>query len=734
MGKASAVTHLKARRQPRSQAEDAASGFLPDMARDQLLKLAKTYLAERGVEWPLATKLGIEALNGTEIKTVLGYRRHDAALKIPYRSATGKRLEYCRLRYLGDTLPVDRDGDKIRYQQRKGTDPDLYIPAVPGVDWKAILADPGQELILTEGEVKAICATVRGIHTLALGGVWSFRSAPKGIDLLPALKAIAWTGRRVTIVFDSDLASNPDVRRAQGYLAEVLAQQGADVRIQNVPAPPVDPGAAPTGEKMPKAGLDDFMVRVEREGGVAAQAVREEILGPAEEYAACQALWSMNWEAAVIKDSSRYLVFETGKTLNRQEFTQTYYADRKYRVAVEGENGQPTFKTVKTAQTWNEWPHRMKVEGITYEPGKPAFVGGYWNNWRGWGIEPRPGDVDWWLRLARYLTQREPAALDTLIQWFAWQLHNPGRLTYGTLVWGPTQGTGKTALAAPFAGDPQQKIVGIFGANASFIRSEQMHANFQEVLAFKQFVQVEEVSGNRGDRRQDADRFKNTVYAGQISINRKYQPEITIRNTINLYLTSNHPDALFLERTDRRWFVIQTPREKEKAEFYARYFRAASDPRNVAALFHYMLNEVDVSRFNPDAPPTTAAKLAMMGASETPLGDWAAQLREDPTFLVRGKKPGATEEDVAPLWSSEQLLSRIRKDLSNDRIDKVSLGRELARKGFEQVHDGKLVKTTAGRKRLWAIRDADRWLSASHEAIAAEWEGSHQKPKPKKKF
>ncbi|MGC3997487.1 MAG: DUF3854 domain-containing protein [Anaeromyxobacter sp.] len=321
MGGSKAVTHLKAVRQPRARGEgdDAAAGFFPDMARDELLKLAKEYLSERGVEWALATKsLGIEALNGTQIRKLLGYRRHDAALLIPYSDAAGRALKFFRLRYLGSQLPIDSDGDAIRYQQARGTDPELYIPGVPGVDWDAVFSDPTRELVLTEGEVKAICATVRGVLTLALGGVWSFRSAAKGIDVLPALKKIEWRGRRVTIVFDSDLTANPDVRRAQGFLAEILTQLGAVVHVQNVPPPPVNPAAEPSG-KLPKAGLDDFMVRAEREGGDAAQAVREEILAHAEPYAASQALWAMNKEVAVLQDSSRYLVFDGSRILNRQD-------------------------------------------------------------------------------------------------------------------------------------------------------------------------------------------------------------------------------------------------------------------------------------------------------------------------------------------------------------------------------------------------------------------------------
>src|ERR1700690_565795 len=58
------------------------------------------------------------------------------------------------------------------------------------------------------------------------------------------------TNRYIFIVFDSDAVSNPQVRKAEHFLAEFLRHQGAYVAVKRIP-----PG--PNGEKV---GLDDYLL------------------------------------------------------------------------------------------------------------------------------------------------------------------------------------------------------------------------------------------------------------------------------------------------------------------------------------------------------------------------------------------------------------------------------------------------------------------------------------------
>jgi hypothetical protein len=69
-------------------------------------------------------------------------------------------------------------------------------------------------------------------------------------ELIDDLVAVAWEGRRVVIVFDSDIADKYDVQLAAWEFSKVLAPLGAKVLLARLPA----------GVDGAKVGLDDFLL------------------------------------------------------------------------------------------------------------------------------------------------------------------------------------------------------------------------------------------------------------------------------------------------------------------------------------------------------------------------------------------------------------------------------------------------------------------------------------------
>src|SRR5262252_3876595 len=63
----------------------------------------------------------------------------------------------------------DGHGHTIRYFQRAGTPPRLYVPAPA----RAVLMDPTVTLFVTEGEKKALKGNQEGFPSVAVGGLWS---------------------------------------------------------------------------------------------------------------------------------------------------------------------------------------------------------------------------------------------------------------------------------------------------------------------------------------------------------------------------------------------------------------------------------------------------------------------------------------------------------------------------------------------------------------------------------
>ena len=119
-------------------------------------------------------------------------------------------------------------------------------------------------LVITEGEKKAIAADQFGFPCVGLVGVYGWTqkrvrdadgrgSGPR--KLIPDLEAIPWQDRRVTFIFDSDAATNDNVKWAEHHLAETLKKLGADVRVVCLPSGPDGDDGKPV-----KVGLDDFLV------------------------------------------------------------------------------------------------------------------------------------------------------------------------------------------------------------------------------------------------------------------------------------------------------------------------------------------------------------------------------------------------------------------------------------------------------------------------------------------
>ena len=121
--------------------------------------------------------------------------------------------------------PVDdAEGHTIRYYQRSGTPPRLYIPARA----RTALADPVMTLLITEGEKKALKANQEGLACVAVGGLWNWQSSRRPIA---DLDRIDWCDRETLIVPDSDVWTRSDLLQPVFALGKELEGRGAKVAV-----------------------------------------------------------------------------------------------------------------------------------------------------------------------------------------------------------------------------------------------------------------------------------------------------------------------------------------------------------------------------------------------------------------------------------------------------------------------------------------------------------------------
>jgi len=100
----------------------------------------------------------------------------------------------------------------IKYEFPKGQSMRVDCPPV----CQPMLANPQIPLWITEGQKKADALASLGLCAIALLGVWNWRgkNALGGTTILSDFDYIAFEGRDVRIVFDSDVMVKPEVRQA----------------------------------------------------------------------------------------------------------------------------------------------------------------------------------------------------------------------------------------------------------------------------------------------------------------------------------------------------------------------------------------------------------------------------------------------------------------------------------------------------------------------------------------
>ena len=661
-------------------------------------------LKESGLDANDAKKLGFKAMNATECQE-LGLSRAGEGFKIPYYDSQGNELPMFRYRYYDTEVEGGfLAGAKLRkYDQPLNTDPEIYLPQL--VDWETIKKDSNKLLLVTEGEIKAACATKQGFATIGLGGVFNFGSRKKFQWVLPSLESFDWRQRHVYIVFDSDAATNPNVLLAEQRLARELTDRNAMVHIVSIPADGPD-----------KVGLDDFIVKQGKEA-------LGELLEKSAKYIEYEALHQLNTEVVFIEHPPQVLFLPKenhpdeqprNRIVSTEDFVKIY-ADRKWHTLDAA--SKPVVK--KAGKEWLEWSGRAKVDSLTYAPGEPIVTeNNQFNIWQPSGVERRAGDVGPFLDLVEFLVP-DPETREWFLSWLASPLQNLGaKLTTAVVMVSP-QGMGKSSVT-----DTMRAVYG--ENNAIEIDQRVLDSQFNRPLACRQLIVGEEITGRK--QRENADVLKHLITGRTILVNEKFKPPVVLPNCANFIFLTNHADAFHLEDTDRRFCVLQGPRTPRPPEYYVRFHDWLKNGGASYVLDHLL--QRDLSAFNPHGhAPRTAAKDEMIAASRTGIAAWVHDLREDPDSVTIDRDQQFPR--VLSLHTAAELLEMFGSG-RNHRFTAKSLTLALRAAGFEMACDGEVVRLGEFRRRLWITRPCPEIAKMREAHIAKLFHEERRTQQPKK--
>ncbi len=197
-------------------------------------------LAASGISLDHAATLGFRVVKPPEANQLLGFGNanwpdafaipfFDPQTGAPMKTPDGR--DFVRLRF---EHPVEmRDGSAKYLSPAKGGQHAYVLSEVHRHQLEA----PTDPVLLTEGELKAICATKHGIHMIGLPGIDGFSGGDK--RLLPELARYATPGRVWIMIYDSDAA---DPKKAAAFDASsdrfsaALAEYGCILRRVILPS------------------------------------------------------------------------------------------------------------------------------------------------------------------------------------------------------------------------------------------------------------------------------------------------------------------------------------------------------------------------------------------------------------------------------------------------------------------------------------------------------------------
>lgn len=632
-----------------------------------------------------ASKLGFTAYTAEQVEALpkLAVSMPAGGFVIPYYDPAQNYTGFFRFRYLEQPrltgFAAIAARKEMRYTQPPALKPRVYFS--PLYPWPAYFARPAAErpLYITEGELKANCACKNTFPTIALGGVWNFRSARANEPLIPDLGDMDLKDVVVYIVYDSDAVTNPEVLKAENALARELLKRGAVPKVIRLPN---------TG-RLKKTGLDDYLV-------VRGRNSFDKLTAKAEEWEASRALHEFNEEYLFLRESATVMDLQQRHRWTASTAVNSVLRNRKFTVT-EIRKKESVLVEKRTADEWLQWEGRTELETITYRPGEPSVVDRMWNGWRGWGLtedQVKAGDVGPWKALLDFVfSGHDPLHRKWFEQWLAYPLQHPGfKLFTATLLWG-LPGTGKTLVGHTMAR--------IYGENYTEVNERELHASFNEWAEYKQFALGDEITG--GDKRGVADYLKGLITQKFLRINPKHIKPYTVPDCINWLFTSNHCDAFFVDDDDRRYFIIEIKNSPRPREFYMKYDEWYKSTAGAGALFHHLLH-LPLKGFDPMGPaPRTRSREEMISDGRSDVGSWCAQLRTDPDAVLKvaGGPPLSRK-----LWTTVELYA-LYDPIGRSRVTPNGLSRELKRAGFRKALDGEPLRTSRGLVKLWVIRRAD---------------------------
>lgn len=320
------------------------------------------------------------------------------------------------------------------------------------------------------------------------------------------------------------------------------------------------------------------------------------------------------------------------------------------------------------AEWWLRHPQRRQYDRIVFRPNEDEDVDSCYNLWRGFGVEPAPGDCSLFLDHVRNtLCGGDEDNYLYVLRWMARAVQLPGEPGQVAIVLKGRMGTGKSIFA---------KTIGrLFGRHYLAVSdSKRLVSNFNAHLRDCVVLFADEAF-YAGDKKHESV-LKALITEDLLAIEMKGKDVEMAASCLHLIMASNDDWAVPTSMDDRRFFVLDVKDDRRNAHEHFGAIVAQLEAGGYSALLDLLL-KMDIRTFNVRQRPETNAleteKLMSLGPIEA---YWYECLWNGDLGLLDTKTSGWPER-----VAKAQVFDEVKRRLPNGaRHHNVSLGSTFAKK------------------------------------------------------
>lgn len=263
-------------------------------------------------------------------------------------------------------------------------------------------------------------------------------------------------------------------------------------------------------------------------------------------------------EDALEQMNQKHFVVRLGKdeVIGTEDGEETYfqfakslalrYANQKIQVGV-NKKGEPEMKPV--FQAWLEYKSRRDFRSVTFAPPPRVADERDYNLWKGFAIEPAPGDCSLFLgHLYEVICSSNQEHYDYLINLLALTCQEPGTPSEVATVLRGEPGTGKGIFVRAM-GD-------LFGRHYVHVdKVDDLVGHFNASLSGKVIVFADEAFW-AGDKRE-AGALKRIITEPTLTVTRKGIDSVQEPNHVHLFMATNENWAVPAQLKERRFFAME---------------------------------------------------------------------------------------------------------------------------------------------------------------------------------